>query len=461
MTVSTDRRSFLRAIAAAGATSLFDALFAQLAEADIWPNGTTPYGPLLPNAPVDGGPKLLALPPGFRYRVLSEAGRPMSDGVPTPKCPDGMAAFDAGGYIRLIRNHELKNVGPALAGPLDSYDPRATGGVTTLLVDPVTRTLVRDFVSLSGTIWNCNGGVTPWNTWISGEESTAGKAQGFEREHGYCFEVHAGSDRASPPEPLVAMGRFVHEAVVTDPATSITYMTEDEGAGGFYRFLPNVPGQFQKGGTLQILAIVGVPFYDTARGQTPGTRLAAGWITIEEPNPVIRSSTDQGVYEQGRLAGAAKFRRLEGAAFQGGSIYFASNTGGDARLGQIWRYTPDRGAPLARRRSAGRKATPPREGELTLIYESADAAKLQTPDSICVSKRGALLLCEDSGSGGQYLRCLTPSGEIFEFARNITPGNEHSELAGVTFSPDGETMFLNIYVGYTIAIWGPWHLGAI
>jgi secreted PhoX family phosphatase len=36
------------------------------------------------------------------------------------------------------------------------------------------------------------------------------------------------------------------------------------------------------------------------------------------------------------------------------------------------------------------------------------------------------------------------------------------EFAGATFSPDGETLFVNIQSpGITFAIWGPWENGAL
>jgi len=38
---------------------------------------------------------------------------------------------------------------------------------------------------------------------------------------------------------------------------------------------------------------------------------------------------------------------------------------------------------------------------------------------------------------------------------NILPGNEGKEFAGATFSPDGQTLFVNIQTpGLTLAIWG-------
>jgi secreted PhoX family phosphatase len=42
-------------------------------------------------------------------------------------------------------------------------------------------------------------------------------------------------------------------------------------------------------------------------------------------------------------------------------------------------------------------------------------------------------------------------------AKNVIPGCEVEEFAGVTFSPDGETLFVNVQIpGLTFAIWGPW-----
>ena len=50
---------------------------------------------------------------------------------------------------------------------------------------------------------------------------------------------------------------------------------------------------------------------------------------------------------------------------------------------------------------------------------------------------------------------ITPTGKSFTFARNAD--KESGEFAGVCHSPDGGTMFVNIYdPGHTLAITGPW-----
>ncbi|HEX9562991.1 MAG TPA: alkaline phosphatase PhoX, partial [Gemmatimonadaceae bacterium] len=141
------------------------------------------------------GPELL-LPEGFTYSVLTRNGHPMSDGSPTPGAFDGMAAFGMpDGTIRLLRNHENRDA-PLTAhvkgDPSFAYDARAGGAVSTLeirLGASGAPELVRDFISLNGTIVNCAGGPTPWGSWLTCEESVSGRATGWGQEHGYIFEV--------------------------------------------------------------------------------------------------------------------------------------------------------------------------------------------------------------------------------------------------------------------------------
>ena len=51
---------------------------------------------------------------------------------------------------------------------------RGGGGTTTVVVNPFTRQLEKEFVSLSGTTVNCAGGVTPWDSWVTCEETNVG-----------------------------------------------------------------------------------------------------------------------------------------------------------------------------------------------------------------------------------------------------------------------------------------------
>jgi secreted PhoX family phosphatase len=237
----------------------------------------------------------------------------------------------------------------------------------------------------------------------------------------------------------------VHEAVAVDPRTGIVYLTEDRGAAGLYRFLPAHPGQLALGGRLQMLAIRGSPGYDTRTAQRQLEELRVTWVEIGDPDPVDAELDASLVFLQGSIAGGATFGRLEGAWYGNGRIYVNSTSGGDARLGQVWEYRPGKDG-----------------GRLRLLFESPSADVLQSPDNVCVSPRGTgLVLCED-GAGEQFVRGLTREGKVFDFARNMIPGAETNEFAGATFSPDQQTLFVNVQTpGITFAIWGPWKRGAL
>ncbi len=398
------------------------------------------YGSLVPDSK-----GIIDLPPGFQYRVLSKLGDRMSDGRPVPALHDGMAAFPGpNGTTILVRNHETY---PGLPSGYQSveapeslkYDSLCPGGTTTLIVD-AQRQLVKDFVSLAGTYRNCAGGTTPWGSWISCEENTATPATPgingpVNQPHGYNFEVPITATGPVNPIPLKAMGRFQHEAIAVDPRTNMIYQTEDRGDGLFYRFIPKQVGHLQAGGELQALKIKGYPQSNTGDGFPQRRFFEVEWVTIPDPDPAIDS-----VRHQGFDLGAASFTRGEGICYSNGEIFFTATSGGDQHLGQIWRYRPG--------------ATQDQGGSLELFVESSGRNVLDYPDNLIMAPFGDLIVCEDGTDNTNRLMGVTPDGKIYTLARNAL---NSQELAGVCFSPDGQTMFVNIYhPGMTLAIWGPW-----
>lgn len=498
-----DRRTFFRRAAGAAGATLVPTSLAGLVAAcsDLDPDrGLSPTEPSLGRGghdwpgdrgygPLDNDQGVLLLPRDFRLRTFGAIGDPMSDGNVTPIAHDGMAAFRHRWQVRLLRNHEDRNgpTGQTIAAGR-AYDPAAGGGVVTLELNG-RRELVRDFVSLNGTAVNCAGGPTPWDSWLSCEETVVGRSEGFEKTHGWCFDVSSRANSPVNPVPIKAMGRFSHEAVAVDPRTGIVYETEDNGfppGSGFYRFLPRWPGHLRAGGTLQMAAVRGEPNLELFRGGfAPGTEFDIDWVDIEhvDPDPEDTMSIDDrlaGVFMQGYEQGAAVFSRLEGCWFGRRSVFFHDTSGGAAGRGQVWRYIPDRFGGWPRgfgdhsNGSRGNSHWSDRRwhrggGKLVLVFESPGEDVLDGPDNITVSPRGGLALCEDGG-GTQFLRGLTRRGEIFDFAVNQL---NDTEFAGATFSPDGQTLFVNIQgstrgapsesagQGLTCAIWGPWRRGAL
>lgn len=416
----------------------------------------TGYGPLLPDPA-----GLLDLPKGFSYRVISEIGQRMDDGFVVPDRADGMGAFRLGGSrVALVRNHELAPR-HGKDGPFQSNAPReiATfdrtgdrplpGGTTTIVYDNRSGRVEAQYLSLVGTIRNCAGGTTPWGSWLSCEEdvSRAGTG-GLARDHGWVFEVPAARRGLAEPRPLTAMGRFNHEAAAVDPRTGIVYLTEDRDDSLFYRFLPERPGQHARGGRLQALAYRDSALEADSRNWS-GVALPLGqwrearWIdldNVESPEDDLRA--------RGHAKGAVLFARGEGVHFGDGELYFCCTNGGAARLSQIMRYRPSRfeGQPT--------EGTEP--GRLQLFVESTDASALNFGDNIVVAPNGHLIVCEDqyTDTVQNHLRGVTRDGALYKLARL----HVQTELAGACFSPDGATMFVNVYSpAKTLAIAGPWN----
>ncbi len=426
------------------------------------------YGPLRPVPDARTGLPLLMLPDGFRYVSFAWAGDELSDGYLSPGAADGMGVVvDKQGLVTLVRNHELRGSGGAIGAQSTAYDVTG-GGCTSLCFDRRSEQLVKSWVSLGGTLNNCAGGVTPWGSWLSCEEGpyspnqqrrfgASARMAGWrvdraEKEHGWVFEVPA--EGVSEARPIKAMGQCFHEAVAIDPHSGIAYLTEDRSPdAGFYRYMPDQPGELAAGGRLQMMQVIGQK--DLSAGIPLGRQYDVSWVDIENPEKGHNDGRhdSRGLVDQGLRAGASSFIALEGCAYHEGQVVFTSKLGGVAKAGQVFRYDP-----------AGET--------LQLIFEATAHEVISGPDNIIFSPRGNLVICEDQvrrGEPGQRILSLTDAGDYFYLCR-INPqiaGRENeielaaemrrAEWAGVCFSDDGQWMFANVYSpGLTVAITGPW-----
>jgi len=425
----------------------------------LGPGRRVEFGPLL-----DDPEGILSLPEGFTYRIISRKGERMDDGFFVPARHDGMATFaGADGLTVLVRNHEVMPGADPESGAfgpdlelLDRLDPvhlydrgtgegPALGGTTTLVYDARAQRLVSHELSLAGTLVNCAGGPTPWGSWVSCEEATTRAGGPLAEDHGYNFEVPArpGSGPVVP-EPLRAMGRFMHEAIAVQPGTGIVYETEDRSDGLLYRFIPTTPGRLSDGGRLQALAVRDAPSQDLRNfdGQdvAPGVRMDVDWIDMEDIE-----APDDDLRHRGFEAGAARFARGEGIWHGDGEVFIACTNGGEMRKGQIYRYRPSP--------AEGTPAERERPGTLELFIEPNDGTIIENADNLTMAPWGDLIVCED-GTGDDHLVGVTPEGRIYQLAHNLSGTGE---FAGACFSPDGSTLFVNMQIdGWTVAITGPW-----
>jgi len=468
------RRQFVKSAAAAGATAgALASLAVRGAAAEFRAPFSRDYGPLAPVKDQATGLYLISLPKGFEYTSYGWTGMIMADGRPTPTDHDGMAVVgQRGRTLALVRNHEQSG-GAELPCVVDGgmYNANEAGGTSNVYFDLLRGRFLTSFTSLGGTIRNCAGGPTPWNSWVSCEETFHtwnSREDGF--NHGYVFDVPGFG--TSNGQPIRAAGRFSHEAVALDPLTGVMYETEDTGASGFYKYVqPGAGGLgwwrgrqrgelLRDGGQLYAMVVDGESRKDLRGGLARGDSFAVSWQLVTDPEgkngAVFDSAPD-----------AAMIARGEGCWYDEGKIYFISTSGGAAELGQVWVYDP-------------------RREKLTMLYESPGSEALDSPDNIAISPRGGIVLCEDGGHDPQRLIGLDARGEVFPFAENLIdlaagdidkieaafPGaKQHftddpvgvytdQEWAGATFH--GAWLFANIQTpGVTFAITGPWRKGSL
>lgn len=457
MTSNVSRRSFIHRSATAGlgialvgsVDTLFGAETAQ-AETDAAGNPCPiGYGPLIPDPA-----GLLSLPAGFSYTLIAETGVTLLDsGEPTPSDPDGTASFVRrhGAGSVLVNNHEVGGSEPFRVPHLSRlvYDDAAGGGTTNIEVDHRGER-VREYASLAGTHNNCAGGRTPWDTWLTCEETEAI----LNKRHGYVFEVDPYDQEANlDPKPVKALGRYAHEALAVDPHRGQIYLTEDAGNpnGLLYRFTPPHSALPLRRGALRRLAddagklealvasANGRIVPDLSVAVEPGTRYRISWVAV--PDRDAGSTPTRKQFTEGTVT---RSRKLEGMWWGDGGAYFvasfarASDGSAVEHDGQVWFLDPNRHTI---------------ELKLRFAYTPSDQDSDEDgPDNITVSPFGGVILAED-GDGVQHLVGSTDRGEAFFFARNDL---NDAEFVGPNFSHNRRFLFVGIQSpGHMFAIKGP------
>ena len=97
------RRKFNKAMAALAFAGLSGCTLGKVQQTSLIKRGKG-YGELIPDPQ-----KLLDLPKGFHYQVISAFNQEMNDGLHVPDRADGMGCLALDSHrVALIRNHELK-----------------------------------------------------------------------------------------------------------------------------------------------------------------------------------------------------------------------------------------------------------------------------------------------------------------------------------------------------------------
>jgi uncharacterized protein len=447
-----------------------------------------------PFPPLQDDPNgILALPAGFSYTIVTREGvTDLSFGQgKTPAYHDGTGVVAAGyNTLTIIQNHELTpNLStygvPHVPGTV--YDPGAAnaGGCTVITTDGSGKSTA-EWVGISGTVRNCAGGVTPWGTWLTCEEtfinagatwSAAGQSGTYEKNHGYAFEVFQGDSSHQVPKPIKAFGRFDHEALAVEPNLRRVYLSEDASGpnGLFYRWtapqgtrlglglanlLSDNAGKLE---AMQIRLDDGsiVPDVAYITSAQLGRPFKVTWTEVADRDAVSMPTRLQ--FADGTVTRGKKFEGVwsngAGAYIVNSFAFGANDLPADATKhdGMVWFYNySDETITLVtyfpHNPAAEAEGAFPKYADLTF----------DGPDNVTVTPWGTLILAED-GVRASHVLSAVPGGPTYAIARGqLSNGTAngaptYSEFTGPTFSPDGKILFVNIQVpGITLAITGPW-----
>jgi len=386
------RRRFL-ARSAANAVALGlggSALTALAFPASTRAGGADDFGPL--QAPDANG---LRLPPGFQSRIVARSNQVVgATGFVWHRDPDGGATFatDDGGWI-YVSNSETDGGG---------------GGVGVLRFDG-SANLVDAYRILSGTSLNCAGGRTPWQTWLSCEETSAGRV----------FECDPFAP-SSQGRPRPALGVFQHEAAAVDPVRQKIYLTEDRPDSLLYRFTPNAYPSLASG----ILEVAQILDPSDQGPITPGQIRPLAWHVVPDP---LATQTQTRL----QVASATRFDGGEGIDYHADQLFFT--TKGDDR---VWRIDT---------------AT----DRIEIRYDRATAVMnaLSNVDNLLATPGGDLYVAEDPGD--LQIVALTATGQVKPIVQ--VTGHSGTEITGPALSPNGRRLYFSSQrnPGTTYEVEGP------
>ncbi|MES2767384.1 MAG: alkaline phosphatase PhoX [Bacteroidota bacterium] len=282
-----------------------------------------------------------------------------------------------------------------------------------------------DFTQIVKTERNCSGGVTPWGTVITSEETYSTgdvNADGY-HDIGWNVEIDPATGRIrdyngdGKPDKLWAVGRMSHENVVVAKDSVTLYQGEDGGTGCVYKFVAASKMRLDSG-ALYVLK------RDSATATT-GT-----WVRVPNTTQSDRNTTST----IAAPLGGYRFGGVEDVEINPvtGMIYFT-----EKGRGETWRFK-DNGMTLSNLEVILSNRTYPIIHETGVTNESWQTGN----DNLDFDGEGNLYVLQDGGR--DHIWVVRPehtqaNPKVELFATSPTG----SEPTGITFSPDYRFMFLS------------------
>lgn len=377
----------------------------------------------------DGQDPLLNVPASHELQVLLEEGDVYTfqkANVPTTAGGNndftGYVGKDGSSREGIVSiNHETSPGGVSI---IDIHFDETTG---LWLVD---ETQGVDFSVVNGTVRNCSGGITPWGTVITSEESlpTSDVDSDGRMDIGWQVEIDPWTkevkDYGNGPEKLWQVGRISHENIVVADDSVTAYQGEDSGSGNFYKFVADEKTNLSSG-TLYVLKLDA----DIVNGEP--TVKTGTWVEV--PNKTI--SDQNNTKSLAASLGGTIFDGIEDAEINPvtGQIYFTAK--GAART---YRFT-DNGSTISDFETfVG--------GKSYLINDGSEVREEPWGggnDNLVFDDRGNLYVLQDGGDNYIWLVGKDHTQEqpqVSIFAR--FPSG--SEPCGMTFTPDYRYAFVSV-----------------
>lgn len=373
----------------------------------------------------------LLIPAEHKYQLILKEGDIYSEGGGLVGGQNDFTAYVAknasstNGYLSV--NHETNPGGVTMA----EINYNATSKLW-----QVTKSRAVSFSapSLVQTIRNCSGGITPWGTVVTAEESvTSNDVNGDGmKDYGWLVEIDPATAQVISQNAdgskgkLWQMGIMNHENVVINNAGTVAYYGEDGGTNMVYKYVMDTPNNLSSGNLYVLKADQGLSGGDPVA--TTGT-----WIQVPNKQKADQNNT------------ASLAQSLGGTAFNGvedvdispidGKVYFTAKG-----LNKTYRFQ-DNGTTASQVETF--------VGGLTTTYsfETPQGTKTEAwgdgNDNLTFDELGNLWVLQDGGKN--YIWVIAPdhtqaNPKVKLFA-SMPAG---SEPTGLTFTPDHKFGFFSI-----------------
>ncbi|MDQ1857182.1 MULTISPECIES: alkaline phosphatase PhoX [unclassified Chryseobacterium] len=374
----------------------------------------------------------LILPAEHKYQLILKEGDNYTEGGGLVGGQNDFTAYvpktgsSTNGYLSV--NHETNPGGVTMA----EINYNATSKLWQLTK---SRAVSFSDPSLVQTIRNCSGGITPWGTVVTAEESVTSNDVNNDghKDYGWLVEIDPATAQVISKNAdgtkgkLWQMGIMNHENVVINNAGTIAYYGEDGGTHLVYKYVMDTPNDLSSGNLYVLKLDQGL----TAAGDPVGT--TATWIQVPNKEKADQNNTNTNAL----TLGGTKFNGVEDVDISplDGKIYFTAKG-----LDRVYRLQ-DNGT------TASQVETFVGGGSSVYSFNTAQGMKSEAwgdgNDNLTFDELGNLWVLQDGGKN--YIWVIAPDHtQANPKVRLFASMPAGSEPTGLTFTPDHKFGFFSI-----------------